>query len=76
MRVVSDTYYQRDVKFEQSGYGIATAQVGYKINDNLSTTLTANNLFDRKYYDRVDASWGTNFYGDPRTLTLALRAQY
>nr|WP_180207082.1 TonB-dependent siderophore receptor [Pseudomonas sp. SbOxS1]NYU07367.1 TonB-dependent siderophore receptor [Pseudomonas sp. SbOxS1] len=76
VRVVSDTYYQRDVKFEQSGYGIATAQVGYKINDNLSTTLTANNLFDRKYYDRVDASWGTNFYGDPRTLTLALRAQY
>jgi len=76
VRVVSETYYQREVKFEQSGYGIATAQVGYKFNDNLSTTLTANNLFDRKYYDRVDASWGTNFYGDPRTLTLAVRAQY
>lgn len=76
VRVVSKTWYQREVRFEQSGYGIATAQVGYKINDNLSTTLTANNLFDRKYYDRVDASWGTNFYGDPRTLTLAVRAQY
>lgn len=76
VRVVSKTWYQREVRFEQSGYGIATAQVGYKINDNLSATLTGNNLFDRKYYDRVDASWGTNFYGDPRSLTLSLRAQY
>ncbi|HEF4760199.1 TPA: TonB-dependent siderophore receptor [Pseudomonas putida] len=76
VRAVSDTYYQREVKFEQGGFAVATAQVGYKINDNLSTTLTANNLLDRKYYDRVDASWGTNFYGDPRTVTLAVRAQY
>jgi outer membrane receptor for ferric coprogen and ferric-rhodotorulic acid len=76
VRVVSETYYQRDVKFEQGGYAVTSAQVGYRFNDNLSSTLTANNLFDRKYYDRVDASWGTNFYGDPRTLTLSLRAQY
>ncbi|MGF7112509.1 outer membrane receptor for ferric coprogen and ferric-rhodotorulic acid [Pseudomonas laurylsulfatiphila] len=76
VRAVSDTYYQRDVKFQQGGYAITTAQVGYKFNENLSSTLTANNLFDRKYYDRVDASWGTNFYGDPRTVTLSLRAQY
>lgn len=76
VRVVSDTHYQREVKFEQGGFAVTTAQVGYKINENLSSTLTANNLFDRKYYDRVDASWGTNFYGDPRNLTLTLRAQY
>jgi outer membrane receptor for ferric coprogen and ferric-rhodotorulic acid len=76
VRVVSDTYYQRDVKFKQGGYAVTSAQVGYKFNEHLSSTLTANNLFDRKYYDRVDASWGTNFYGDPRTLTLSLRAQY
>lgn len=76
VRVVSKTWYQRDVRFEQSGYGIATAQVGYKFNENLSATLTGNNLFDRKYYDRVDGSWGTNFYGDPRNLTLTLRANY
>lgn len=76
VRVVSKTWYQREVRFEQSGYGIATAQVGYKFNENLSATLTGNNLFDKKYYDRVDASWGTNFYGDPRNLTLTLRANY
>ncbi|MNW21129.1 Fe(3+)-pyochelin receptor precursor [compost metagenome] len=64
------------MKFKQGGYAVTSAQVGYKFNEHLSSTLTANNLFDRKYYDRVDASWGTNFYGDPRTLTLSLRAQY
>ncbi|MNN31856.1 Fe(3+)-pyochelin receptor precursor [compost metagenome] len=76
MRAVSETYYQRDVKFKQAGYAVTTAQIGYKFNDHLSSTLTANNLFDRKYYDRVDAAWGTNFYGDPRTFTLSVRAQY
>ncbi|MDZ3994285.1 TonB-dependent siderophore receptor [Pseudomonas sp. Teo4] len=76
VRAVSATYYKRDVDFVQGGYSVATAQVGYRFNRNLSATLTANNLFDRKYYDRVDSSWGSNFYGEPRNLTLTLRASY
>ena len=76
-RVVSETSYTRNgVDFVQSGYAVSTAQLGYKFNDNLSSTLTANNIFDRKYYDRVDSAWGSNFYGDPRNLTLTLRASY
>ncbi|PSS58999.1 TonB-dependent siderophore receptor [Pseudomonas sp. BBP2017] len=76
-RVVSETSYTRsNVDFVQPGYAVSTAQVGYKFNDNLSSTLTANNIFDRKYYDRVDSAWGSNFYGDPRNLTLTLRATY
>jgi outer membrane receptor for ferric coprogen and ferric-rhodotorulic acid len=76
LRAVSSTYFQRGARFEQSGLGIVMAQVGYTFNEHLSSTLTANNLFDRKYYDRVDAAWGTNFYGDPRNVTLTLRGQY
>ncbi|WP_442113499.1 TonB-dependent siderophore receptor [Pseudomonas sp. NUPR-001] len=76
-RVVSETSYTRSgVDFVQPGYAVSTAQVGYKFNENLSSTLTANNIFDRKYYDRVDSAWGSNFYGDPRNLTLTLRASY
>ncbi|MNH23541.1 Fe(3+)-pyochelin receptor precursor [compost metagenome] len=76
VRAVSATYYKRDVDFVQGGYAITTAQVGYKFNEHLSAKLTANNLFDRTYYERVDSSWGSNFYGEPRNLTLTLRAKY
>ncbi|MFK0091741.1 TonB-dependent siderophore receptor [Pseudomonas sp. NPDC090592] len=77
VRVVSETHYMRNgVDFVQGGYGVATAQVGYRFNKHLTTTLTANNLFDRKYYERVDSAWGSNFYGEPRNLTLSLRASY
>ncbi|MGA4633137.1 TonB-dependent siderophore receptor [Pseudomonas solani] len=76
VRAVSATYYKRNVDFVQGGYSVATAQVGYKFDQHLSATLTANNLFDRTYYERVDSSWGSNFYGEPRNLTLTLRASY
>ncbi len=76
VRAVSETYYKRNVDFGQSGYSIATAQVGYRFNKHLSATLTGNNLFDRKYYERVDSSWGSNFYGEPRNLTFSVRATY
>ncbi|UVL89091.1 TonB-dependent siderophore receptor [Pseudomonas sichuanensis] len=76
VRAVSQTYYKRDVDFVQGGYSVATAQLGYRFNKHLSSTLTANNLFDRKYYERVDSAWGANFYGEPRNLTLTLRASY
>lgn len=76
VRAVSQTYYKRDVDFVQGGYSVATAQLGYRFNKHLSSTLTANNLFDRKYYERVDSAWGSNFYGEPRNLTLTLRAAY
>ncbi|MFK0087065.1 TonB-dependent siderophore receptor [Pseudomonas sp. NPDC090755] len=76
VRAVSETYYKRDVDFVQGGYAIATAQVGYTFNKHLSATLTGNNLFDRTYYERVDSSWGSNFYGEPRNLTFTVRAKY
>ncbi|WP_408005633.1 TonB-dependent siderophore receptor [Pseudomonas carassii] len=77
VRVVSSTYYTRNgVDFVQGGYSVATAQVGYRFNKHLSATLTANNLFDRVYYERVDSAWGSNFYGEPRNFTLSLRAVY
>ncbi len=77
LRAVSPTYYERgDVHFQQSGYSVATAQVGYTISPQVSTSLTVNNLFDRVYYERVDSAWGSNFYGEPRNLTLSVRANY
>jgi len=76
VRAVSATYYRRNVDFEQGGYAVTTAQVGYKVSKQVSLKLTANNLFDRTYYERVDSPWGSNFYGEPRNLTFTVRASY
>ncbi|MFD2640673.1 TonB-dependent siderophore receptor [Pseudomonas japonica] len=76
VRAVSATYYRRNVDFEQRGYALTSAQIGYRINKNLSVKLTGNNLFDRKYYERVDSPWGSNFYGEPRNFTFTVRASY
>lgn len=45
---------------------------GYRIAPNLSATLNVANLFDKRYFQ---GAW-QSFYGEPRNVTLTLRAQY
>lgn len=59
----------------QSGYAVASAQLGYQIADNTSVALLGNNLFDREYYARVGGLNSYNTVGDPRNFTLVLRTQ-
>ena len=62
----------------QMGAGIAqvSAQAGYRFNKHLEATLTVNNLFDTVYYQRVWAAYGSNYYGEPRSVMLNLKATY
>ncbi|MCY1244952.1 TonB-dependent siderophore receptor [compost metagenome] len=53
-----------------------SAQAGYRFNKHLDATLTVNNLFDKVYYQRVWAAYGSNYYGEPRSVMLNLRATY
>lgn len=70
--------------FAQSGalritagdYVLASAQVGYQINDQLALNLSVDNLFDKTYYEKVSNTFRQNFYGEPRRVTLALKARY
>ncbi|QBF27140.1 TonB-dependent siderophore receptor [Pseudomonas tructae] len=65
-----------DYKFLQSGYTLWNASLEYQIDKNWSTTLNANNLFDKKYYSTVGTSAYNNFYGDPRNLMLTVRSKF
>ncbi len=40
-------------------------QAGYKFNENLTASLTVNNVFDKKYYERVGGTSVFNFYDLP-----------
>jgi outer membrane receptor for ferric coprogen and ferric-rhodotorulic acid len=58
---------------QQGGYAVYTAQVGYKFSKNLSLTFTAENLFDKWYYKRIQGNNTYNYYGTPRNYMLTLR---
>lgn len=59
----------------QDAYFLASANVGYTFNDSLSANLQANNLFDEKYYQQVGFYNGV-YWGEPRNVTLSLRAKF
>lgn len=58
-----------------SGYAIWSAMAKYDINDDVSLTLNANNLFDKHYYTRYGFYAGA-IYGDPRSLSLTLKTAF
>lgn len=73
----SDFFAQSGTLRITSGdYVLASAQVGYQINDQLALNLSVDNLFDKTYYEKVSGTSRQNFYGEPRRVTLALKARY
>ncbi|MNF15448.1 Fe(3+)-pyochelin receptor precursor [compost metagenome] len=50
--------------------------VEYKIDDHWTAQVNANNIFDKTYYQTVDASDGGNWYGAPRNYMLTLRGTF
>jgi iron complex outermembrane receptor protein/outer membrane receptor for ferric coprogen and ferric-rhodotorulic acid len=57
-------------------YALLNAQVAYQINDHLGVSLTVDNLLDKTYYEKVSGMGRQNFYGEPRRVTVALKARY
>lgn len=73
----SGNYLQSgNVRWEQGSYALVSAQIGYRYNRHLEGTLTVDNLFDRKYYEKLGGASRQNYYGQPRSVMLTLRYQY
>ncbi|GKS75861.1 TonB-dependent siderophore receptor [Acidovorax sp. SUPP950] len=64
------------VRLTSGDYALFNAQVAYQINDKLSVSLNVDNLFDKTYYEKVSSLGRQNFYGEPRRVTVALKARY
>lgn len=60
----------------QGGYAVVNAVLSYQINRQYSLSMNINNLFDRTYYTRLGGTNTYNTYGDPRNVSLTLRATY
>ena len=79
LRLQSNTYASVDnLTTRQGGYALFDALLAYRINSTLSLQLNANNLFDKVYYAKFspNSRYFNNYYGDPRNLTLTLRASF
>lgn len=65
-----------NAKLAQEGFALFNAQAGYRINENLSVSLIASNIFDKKYFAALGRSTNTyNTYGTPREFTVTLTAK-
>jgi outer-membrane receptor for ferric coprogen and ferric-rhodotorulic acid len=77
MNAFSSTYLEEEgVRFSAAGYATVDLQVGYKINENVSATLTASNIFDKKYYYSVGNAERQNYYGEPRAVLFKLSSTF
>ncbi|WP_460145227.1 TonB-dependent siderophore receptor [Pseudomonas sp. S2_A02] len=60
----------------QAGYAVWNGRIGYRIDDTWSVALNGKNLFDKRYYATVGTeSWG-NFYGEPRSFVMSVKADF
>lgn len=58
------------------GYTVYSMNAAYPINDHLRVALNVDNLFDKVYWEKVSGPTRQNFFGEPRRVTVALRASY
>lgn len=59
----------------QDAYVLANLMARYRLNDRASVQLNIDNLFDETYYRRV-GFYNGGYYGEPRKVTVTLRAAF
>lgn len=78
-RYVSSYYGQNaaGTRWTQDGYALFDLQAGYPITENVSASLTLNNLFDKTYYVRAGSNGSVfNYYGEPFNATFKITATF
>ena len=67
---------KEQIDIVQSGYGLWNAFANYKVSDQINVSVNVNNIFDKTYYKKLGSLSSGNYYGDPRSFMLTLRAKY
>ncbi|AUW57582.1 TonB-dependent siderophore receptor [Sphingobium sp. SCG-1] len=66
-----------DRSFDITGYSVWNARIGYQITPALLAAVNVNNIFDKTYYIPSYAQQAnSNFYGDPRNVTVSVKARF
>ena len=59
-------------RIKQGGFTLVDLMTRYQVNEHLSFTANANNVFDKQYLSGL-GNFDTTFYGEPRNLTLTTK---
>lgn len=79
LRAISEIYdLTNGIRVSQGGYMLVDAQIAYQFDPKTTISLTATNLFDKKYYEKIGAaSFGRqSFYGEPQAFMLSLNTKF
>lgn len=77
LRAVSDFYNGTPtLSFDAPGYATVSLLGGYAIDEQWKLALNIDNLFDRKYYEKVSGAGRQNFYGAPLSASVSLRGSF
>lgn len=60
----------------QDGYFVVGAQAGYQLTESTRLQFSLNNVFDEVYYTRIRYTRNGNYYGEPRSLKVSIRAKF
>lgn len=71
IRYVGSTWGDDANTVENEAYTLVDASVGYALTDDLDLNLNVSNLFDEDYV--TTTYYGTDYYGDGRTVTATLK---
>jgi outer membrane receptor for ferric coprogen and ferric-rhodotorulic acid len=69
---VPDVGYAR---FTQDAYALVDAFAEYQITDRVTARVNVHNLLNKKYYTGLGL-FETGFYGEPRNVTLTVKASF
>ena len=64
------------IAVRQPAYVVVNANVGYRVNEDVTVRLSVNNLFDEVYYARISGVGRGNYYGETRSVAVSIRAAY
>lgn len=62
-------------RITQKAFLTADARIAYKVNDNVSLTLNATNIFDKKYFTPLTTYQGVAF-GEGRRVSVTLHSKF
>ena len=61
---------------ERPSYALLDLRVSYQLAPNWRIGLTANNVFDKVYYDSIGNQVVENWYGEPRNYLMKVEASF
>ena len=65
-----------DNRYTQDAFALFDGRIGYALTENLSAQVAVNNIFDKKYYERLGGSTRNNYWGEPRNVMLTVRGTW